>query len=248
MFKAHRIGLLVVSLILLLMTGLPALAVTHPNNIIYLPHGYFCTAKTDDFIQSEVNALAFLSFNYQMCNLAAFDSDGTMNPDNYCQLEHWIQVSRQTDPGQKIIGYVNGTLDMINNPSIHQNMVDFCGYLVTTMGCDGIHLDFEPMPMDNPNYLLFMQMVRNRIGTAHLSVAAPMSNWTSGFINQVSGVVDMICIMCYDTVSKKIPSPILVMLNLRYWITALQYRQGPSSTRCRRHIREIDGMIRMSRI
>ena len=175
---------------------------TWTENVIYLPHGYFCTVKTDEFIESEVLCLAAYGFRYQFCNITAFNSDGTMDPENTATLADWIRVSRATDPEQILIGYVSGTKDLIDNTSTHQNMIDYCVWLcddVDGMGMDGINIDYEPMPYDDPGYLQYMHDLKTALGDKRLTVCTPLLNWSDSFINQVSYAVDEIDIMCYDT-------------------------------------------------
>ena len=174
----------------------------YTENVIYLPHGYFCTVKTDEFIASEVQWLAGLGFRYQFCNITAFNSDGTMDPDNTETLADWIRVSRETDPNQLLIGYVSGTKDLVDDPSKHQIMIDYCVYLcddVDGFGMDGINIDYEPLPYDDPIYLQFMHDLKTALGDKRLTVCTPLLNWSDSFINQVSYAVDEINIMCYDT-------------------------------------------------
>lgn len=176
----------------------------YTENVIYLPHGYFCTVKTDEFIASEVQWLAGLGFRYQFCNITAFNSDGTMDPENTQTLADWIRVSRETDPNQLIIGYVSGTKDLVDDPSKHQIMIDYCVYLcddVNGFGMDGINIDYEPLPYDDPIYLQFMHDLKTALGDKRLTVCTPLLNWSDSFINQVSYAVDEINIMCYDTLS-----------------------------------------------
>eukprot|EP00122_Pirum_gemmata_P021778 Pgem_evm1s20272 len=40
---------------------------------MYLPHGYFVTHKTKEFIEEEVKQLKTLRVKYQFCNLWSFD-------------------------------------------------------------------------------------------------------------------------------------------------------------------------------
>ena len=174
----------------------------YTENVIYLPHGYFCTVKTDEYIESEVQWLAALGFRYQFCNITAFNSDGTMDPDNTETLADWIRVSRETDPAQLLIGYVSGTKDLVDDITKHQIMIDYCVYLcddVDGFGMDGINIDYEPIPYDDPIYLQFMHDLKTALGSKRLTVCTPLLNWSDSFINQVSYAVDEIDIMCYDT-------------------------------------------------
>ena len=40
----------------------------------------------------------------------------------------------------------------VDNSKDRSNIVSFCAYAVTSLGCDGIHLDFEPMNGDDSGY------------------------------------------------------------------------------------------------
>ncbi|PRR81695.1 discoidin domain-containing protein [Clostridium vincentii] len=177
----------------------------YPNNVIYMPHGFFCTQKTDAFILSALNEVQSYSFNYVMCNVGSFvESDGTMPSSNYTDsignnmLVKWVKLVHAKNPDIKIIAYVNGTQTLADNVTAHTNMVNVCEMLVNTFGCDGVHLNFEPLSHEDAIFLSLMKKIKTRIGNKHLSVAGPVSEWTSPFITQVANSVDMICTMNYD--------------------------------------------------
>ena len=182
----------------------------YPNNVIYMPHGYFCNPQTDEFILSELSELQSYSFNYIMCNVGEFvESNGTMLSRNYTNssgenmLVKWVNLAHANYPDMKIIAYVNGTQTLADNVRAHTNMVNVCEMLVNTFGCDGVHLDFEPLTDEDATYLSLMQKIKTGIGSNHLSVAGPVSEWTSSFITQVANSVDMICTMNYDMDSSR---------------------------------------------
>ncbi len=198
---------------LLLTTGVLLLCVMTPSahaaspyttNGIFLDHGFDSNTMSDSQIQSVVLWLKKRQFTYQLHNITAFNSDGTMNPANYSQLAHWIQVSRAADPSQKIIVYLSGTLALVNTPSAWQNMAAVCQLFVAQYAVDGVNLDFEPYTTDNvANYEGFFSAVRTAIGAStQLSLdytADSAAQWTPADFNAISQYFDLMMPMLYDS-------------------------------------------------
>jgi hypothetical protein len=123
------------------------------GNAIFLDHGFMVNAMPDAQIRRVVRWLAQRKFAYQFQNVTALNADGTIKPENYSQLAHWIAVSRAADPKQRIVVYISGSLNLVNDPSTWQNVAAVCRMFFRKYGVDGINLDFEPYRTGTKNYV-----------------------------------------------------------------------------------------------
>ena len=188
-------------------------AATWVENGTYLPAAWIRDFEpSEGFWEEQMVELERLSFKYQFCNLTEFDEEGNMSIARYSArlsgnqweniLVQWCDLSHQVNPDALAIGWVNGNISLAENVDAHQNMADFCAFLVAEDGCrcDGVHIDFEPVRQDNPTYLQLMQTMRAAIGDdKHFSVALPLLTLSADYIHDISLVVDQIGIMCYAT-------------------------------------------------
>src|ERR1700730_14520139 len=78
----------------------------HVHNTAYLDADWIFTPHTDQFIIDHVNQLKKYSIEYQFNNIGGIHDDGTIDT-NQVDFGHWIKVSRETDPYQKIIAWIN---------------------------------------------------------------------------------------------------------------------------------------------
>ena len=182
--------------------GLPVTA--YQANGIFLDHGFDSSAMSDGQIRRVVAWLRARAFTYQLHNITAFNADGTMDPDKYSQLAHWIRVSRAADPNQKIVAYLSGSLALVNTPSTWNAIARVCRMFVKRYGVDGVNLDFEPYRTDNvANYKGLFRTVRRAIGASpELSLdytADPGYQWTPADFKTISAYFNLIMPMLYDT-------------------------------------------------
>lgn len=186
------------------------------HNHAYLPEEWISDPQTDAFIAAKVNEMKSYAIEYQFNNIGTLQEDGSINLDNIKEFGHWIKVSRETDPNQKIIAWVNGsTTEHAQAPDsdLRQTIIDSVSNLVKNgleyqgkiYKVDGVHFDIEPLRSqwkDDPQLLSLMQDVRSALGAnVHLSIAAPAWDvvWSNGYITQMANVVDMLNPMIYDT-------------------------------------------------
>jgi PKD repeat protein len=174
----------------------------YPHNGVFIEHGYVCVAKTDAQIQEVTYWCQQRGIDVQFLNITAFNADGTMDPANYSELAHYIAVTRQADPNQKLIAYCSGSLtDHVNKPATHQNIANVCEMFFDQFGVDGVNLDFEPFQADNQNYISLFSTIRQTVGTGrHLSLDSTANpTWSPSFLYQVSTYFDWLMPMFYDT-------------------------------------------------
>ena len=180
-----------------------ARAVNSTNNAIFLDHGFMVNPLSDAGIARVVRWLAQRRFVYQLHNVTTLNSDGGMNPTNYSQLARWIRVSRATDPAQKIVIYLSGSLALVNNPATWDHIAAVCKRFFTQYGVDGINLDFEPYRRPAANYLGLFGAIRKAVGPqANLSLDYTIDQrytWSAADYRRISALFNVIMPMDYDT-------------------------------------------------
>ncbi len=164
-------------------------------------------------------------------------ADGTFNPsytyagefvsqfreyNNQTRVLAWIGIPLQNKRRTGIQGWVD-----LSKEAERQKIVDFVAQLVREAGFDGVHLNVETVPDNDPNYLLLLKEVRSALDSEYiLSVAStywlpqlindlPGVNgyrWSSGYYRAVANQVDQIVTMTYDSL---MPNPALYRLWLR---------------------------------
>ena len=169
-------------------------------NAMYLPHGYFYTYKTDQFIEQEVLKLKELNIKHQYANLGMMDNNGVIPYNKYSQLAKWVRNSRLIDSEQLIIAQVNGYRSHIWDTKIHYNIAYTCKNIIQTTGVNGIHFDIEP-PRTDSEFIDLLEIVREVIGEEpYISVAGSASrfSWSLDHIRNVAKYADALCPMLYD--------------------------------------------------
>lgn len=164
-------------------------------------------------------------------------ADGTFNP-TYSQasdfvaqfrdyneqtyLLAWVGIPLQNDTQIGIQGWVD-----LSQENERQKIVDFVVHLMQSVNFDGVHLNVETVPDNDPNYLLLLDEVRSALGPEYiLSIAStywlPQAinrlpgvdgyRWSSTYYQAIAKRVDQIATMTYDSL---MPHPALYRLWLR---------------------------------
>ncbi|QGQ98363.1 hypothetical protein EHS13_27500 [Paenibacillus psychroresistens] len=220
----------------------------NPHNHAYLPEDWFFNPQSDQAIFNRVNQLKDYSIEYQFANIGSLKADGTLNSTQSEELGHWIKVSHEADPNQKVIAWINGNTETHLHVGTEQekaamhttiinslkNMID-TGYLYkgTYYKVDGIQFDIEPLRAtwkDDPDLVVLLQGIRDAVGpNVHLSIATPAwdSVWSNEYITRISNIMDMLNPMIYDAVGPDSWKPYVVQTPEEYqalWkSTALRY-------------------------
>ena len=146
-----------------------------------------------------------LSYEYAKAFVSQFRID---NQQTY--LLAWVGIPLKNDRNVGIQGWVD-----LSDKNERQKIVDFVVRLVKSSGFDGVHLNVETVPDNDPNYLLLLDEVRSELGSEYiLSVAGtywlPQAinelpvidgyRWSSGYYKKIAERVDQIAVMTYDSV------------------------------------------------
>ncbi|QJD87768.1 S-layer homology domain-containing protein [Cohnella herbarum] len=208
------------------------------NNVTFLNPDWVVYPQTDRFIQNTVNKMTSFQIKHQMIDVGFFDRvantatfedtieggaiDGTLDPNAYKELRHWITVSRATNPYINLIGAISGNSFMhvqnlpytdrkgivhtptIDKATMHDRIAAKAKYLVETFELDGINIDFEPLRSGASanDYLALIKKVRAAIGPdKHLSICGnPFPKYMPDEeLTRYGEVLDMIIMMDYDT-------------------------------------------------
>ncbi|MFL5734737.1 MAG: glycoside hydrolase family 18 protein [Chloroflexia bacterium] len=133
-----------------------------------------------------------------------------------------VRIARPLSPtiSTRLLAWISGRNHngggnlRLGDPAVRQRIVGACKYFVEQLGFDGVHLDIEPAPSGDPDYLQLLDEVRNGIGAKTISVAAmkwtPIApsldnvsflpySWERGYYREVALRVDQVVLMDYDT-------------------------------------------------
>lgn len=121
--------------------------------------------------------------------------------------------------GIRVLPWVGGMRDsdaLIDNASWRSTFASSCAKLLEDHPrLAGIHINIEPMPSGDKNYLLVLEEVRSKLPRGKiLSIAAyppptfihqfPQVHWDENYCREISARVDQVCVMMYDT-SARLP-------------------------------------------
>ncbi|SDX81845.1 S-layer homology domain-containing protein [Paenibacillus sp. CF384] len=226
----------------------PEIDIVHPHNHAYLPEEWFYLPKPDETIAERVEQLEQHEIEYQFANIGSLQADGTIDPTQSDELGHWIKVSRETDPNQKVIAWINGNTERHlhvgteeEKVAMHATIVNSLKTMIDTgflyegvyYKVDGIQFDIEPLRArwkDDPELLSLLKDIRNAVGNdVHLSIATPAwdSVWSNAYITEIANVMDMLNPMIYDTIGPDSWKPNVVQSGEEYealWkATSLRY-------------------------
>ncbi len=104
----------------------------------------------------------------------------------------------------------------LEDPNIRSQIADFAAMTVAKLGFDGIHLNAELIPNDDPTFLLTLEAIRKALPndaffstTAHaLRSPTPITSipyptiahhWTPDYLYEVALRVDQVALMAYDS-------------------------------------------------
>lgn len=172
--------------------------------------GYY-VLRTPESDQTLIN-----DFSPYMTYIALFEyhfsSDGSLNDINDAMAikTAW---SRRVNPLMTVTNLTASgfssqlTHQVLNNPTLRQNLINNIVNVVTTKGYAGVNIDFEGnRAEDRDLYTGFLRELRDRLkpSARHLSIAVPAKTndaipWLKGYdYGGIGSVVDLVFIMAYD--------------------------------------------------
>jgi hypothetical protein len=215
-------GLLVA--LLALLREPPADRASHPfnqdRNAIWLEHRWLSEPQPQVDMEALVRGLAGRGVHYVFPHLIAFDAHGRLPPHSREQLRAFLSTVRAQAPRMQVLPWVGGlragyrrsrrgTIDL-DDLNQRQQIVAECRSLMDE-GCDGIHLNIEPVPNGDDGFLSLLRALRPAVepsGTLSVSATRPAPwslpvtsrfVWTPTFYEQVAAAADQVVVMGYDT-------------------------------------------------
>ncbi|TNJ63251.1 hypothetical protein FE784_26690 [Paenibacillus hemerocallicola] len=198
------------------------------NNTAYLNSYWFSGVEplTDAQMKQRVLELQKYKIKYQLADIGILANsndayNGTLPEEGYAQLGRWMKLSRETDPGQKIIATVNygqryfwQNGQRVSNPNFgnavfNDNLRAFADKIVNQgvlyegkwYKADGIQLDIEGFLPNDPVLMATAQHVRGALNeTAIYSIASPADPavWSDAYVTEMAGIFNMLNPMMYD--------------------------------------------------
>ncbi|HEV7500899.1 MAG TPA: glycosyl hydrolase family 18 protein [Vicinamibacteria bacterium] len=198
-------------------------AAPHPfnqnRNAVWLEHRWLEKPHTDEEMEQIFRFLDHHGIVYAYPHLIPFDSTGKLPPHNREQMRAFLAIARRVAPDMKVLPWVGGlrvgykrsrpgTIDL-RDLAQRQNIVAECRGLMDE-GFDGIHVNVEPIPNGDDDFLALLRTLRQAVGTGILSLSAtrpgpvapafaPNFFWTANYYARVADSADQVVLMTYDT-------------------------------------------------
>jgi hypothetical protein len=201
------------------------------ENAAWVRHQWFSDEHTDADIHEFVDKLKNMEITSIYVHIGPMDNKGAIpefdksiwdfNRDrireSYPELQILAWIGGVT---QKKFGVASDTLDMCN-PELMETIAGLSAETMAECQFDGIHYNIEPLPDDQKNFLLLLELTRNKIGDKKLSVSShrivfsdiisrslkhisrdTLGVWGPTYYREVAERCDEIAVMAYDSVSQ----------------------------------------------
>jgi hypothetical protein len=200
---------------------------THTRNrdALWLGHAWVDGRKKDADVTALARRLQGTGIRDLYVHSGPLEHDGTLPRSVYPRARWFIDAVHEKLPGVRVQAFLGDVLATegpdgmrLDNPGTRAAVVRSARQVLDT-GYEGIHLDLEPMPSGDRDYLTLLDSLRRetRSRDAQLSVAAHQIDplpalhtvfglftdhpkwWSQEFFGQVARRVDQIAVMSYDT-------------------------------------------------
>ncbi|WDV54302.1 glycosyl hydrolase family 18 protein [Streptomyces coeruleorubidus] len=200
---------------------------THTRNrdALWLGHAWVDGRKKDADVTALARRLQGTGIRDLYVHSGPLEHDGTLPKSVYPRARWFIDAVHEKLPGIRVQAFLGDVLAtegadgmVLENPDTRAAVVRSARQILDT-GYEGIHLDLEPMPSGDRDYLTLLDALRRetRSRDAQLSVAAHQIDplpalhtvfglftahpkwWSQEFFGQVARRVDQIAVMSYDT-------------------------------------------------
>ncbi|KJK41140.1 membrane protein [Streptomyces variegatus] len=200
---------------------------THTRNrdALWLGHAWVDGRKKDADVTALARRLQGTGIRDLYVHSGPLEHDGTLPESVYPKARWFIDAVHEKLPGVRVQAFLGDVLADEDSDGMRiadrdtRSAVVRSARQVLDTGYEGIHLDLEPMPSDDRDYLTLLDALRRetRSRDARLSVAAHQIDplpalhtvfglftehpkwWSQEFFGQVARRVDQIAVMSYDT-------------------------------------------------
>ncbi|WP_432871287.1 hypothetical protein [Microbispora rosea] len=204
--------------------GTPAgWARTTGHDALWMGHAWVDGRRTEADVRALAVRLRASGIRDVYVHSGPFKYDGTLPPDRYANAGNFLKWWRKNVPGVRVSAWLGQTVN--DNGKLHLSLADTATRArvvagardLVSLGFDGIHYDFEPVPDGDESFLSVLRETRQAIGDRPLSVATqqiePLTGmrapaalaighdkyWTPDYFRRVVGLTDQVAIMTYDS-------------------------------------------------
>jgi hypothetical protein len=203
------------------------------RNAVWLEHRWLEKEQPVAEMESLLQSLDGHGIAYVYPHLIPFNGAGRLPIHSREQMRSFLAAARRVAPRIKVLPWVGGlragyrrqrqgTIDLADIGQ-RQRMVAECRGLMDE-GFDGVHVNIEPIPDGDGEFLALLRALRTAIGGGILSLSAtrpgplrlpPAPNflWTPDYYVRVAAEADQLVVMAYDTA---LPTPSLYRRYLSY--------------------------------
>jgi hypothetical protein len=203
------------------------------RNAVWLEHRWMEKEHPPEEIEALLQSLAGHGIAYAYPHLIPFNGAGRLPIHSREQMRRFLEVARRVAPRMKVLPWVGGlrvgyrrqrqgTVDLADIGQ-RQRIVAECRGLMDE-GFDGVHVNIEPIPDGDTEFLALLRVLRTAIGGGILSVSAtrpgpfalpiaPNFLWSPDYYVRVAAEADQLVVMAYDTA---LPTPSLYRRYLAY--------------------------------
>jgi hypothetical protein len=190
------------------------------RNAVWLESRWLKRAHPDAEVEALVVALDRRGVRYVFPHLIPFSNSGRLPVGDREPMRAFLAAARRVAPEAKVLPWVGGlrrgyrrqrqgTIDLADLGQ-RQSIVAECRGLMDE-GFDGIHLNVEPVPDGNLDFLALLRALRTALGPGRqLSLSAirpgpvglpfaPNFLWSPGYYARVAALADQVVVMAYDT-------------------------------------------------
>ncbi|MFI8890797.1 hypothetical protein [Streptomyces paradoxus] len=198
---------------------------TRDRDALWLGHAWVDGRKKDADVTALARRLKDTGIRDLYVHSGPLEHDGTLPKSVYPKARWFIEAVHDKIPGVRVQAFLGDVLAdedsegmLLADPDTRSAVVRSARQVLDT-GYEGIHLDLEPMPSDDRDFLTLLDALRRetRSRDAQLSVAAHQIDplpalhtvfglftehpkwWSQEFFGQVARRVDQIAVMSYDT-------------------------------------------------
>ena len=193
-------------------TDFPGSHFNQGANAVWLGVEWVNEPQEPDAIIALANNLKQRQIHYVFAYASYLRSDGQFNP-TYSHAARFNELLRENYPALNVQAWVGLPLDYLDlsDAGLREKIAEFCDTLVRNGSFDGIHLNPEPIPTDDPDVLALLDAVRGALdGGATLSIATrqiwPLLStvrwpiigertWRAAYYREVGKRVDQIAVL-----------------------------------------------------
>ena len=203
------------------------------RNAVWLEHRWLEKPHAPEAMDELFRSLDRRGIVYVYPHLIPFNGAGRLPVHSREQMRAFLASARRVAPRVRVLPWVGGlrvgyrrqrtgTIDL-SDLGQRQRIVAECRGLIDE-GFDGVHVNVEPVPNGDVEFLALLRALRTAVGGGVLSLSAtrpgpfalpvaPNFVWSPEYYGRVAAEADQLVVMAYDTA---LPTPSLYRRYLAY--------------------------------